>query len=575
MYRLYTVQCVLFFNIFCCASEPSIGIDITNPGLSMWQLITAMYTTTVNVNSFLTSLSATIDPQGISITPYLFDATALSTLMAAVTANGDLLADIDATTLATLDAVRNNGSCIAQIMQAAETNQQNITTQLDELAADDAKLFSVIESVDTHVLQTCKAVTLGDAMLKAKMNVISCQITECCEELAADDALIFSAVDAVNTNVIIGNAILTNCCEELSENDAKIFSALESLDNDVDNLQVAVTVGNAILSTQINGLSYQIADCCEELSENDAKIFSAVDRIDTTLSSIFCAAQREQEAEMMESPTAPHQVKFISNKHVNRAGGITITEPGLYILTEALNIDAGNGILVIQAENVTLDLNGFTITANAEKTIPLSITQSDLVTIKNGTISGGQGIVMNAASGTTLEKLTLTYSLNTGLHMSDVHGVTINQCVVRDSAQAGIVADSGSTELILHVTTISDCQGNGFDLQANGIQLKDSVAQHNGGIGVNIANSTDAHIQRMIVDNNSSNGIFVDSSVERIHVESCRVMGNGGIGCVDNGATLATWMNNLASGNMQDDYQNIKAVLVSKATSFWHNVYGN
>jgi hypothetical protein len=52
-------------------------------------------------------------------------------------------------------------------------------------------------------------------------------------------------------------------------------------------------------------------------------------------------------------------------------------------------------------------------------------------------------------------------------------------------------------------------------------------------------------------------------------------MGNGSMGFADKGASFANWMNNLASGNAYGDYEKIKSVLQSKATSFWHNVYGN
>jgi hypothetical protein len=566
MYKSYTIKSMLIFSL-CWAPMRGIGIDINNPGLTMWQLLNTMYSATINTNTILAALT------GSSMTdaPIILDPASLGALTyLTVNTNAATLNGIDDTTTATLDAVRKNGSCIAQIMHNIETNQQDIDAKLDELASDDAQLFSAIEGVDKHVLQTCKAVKLGDMMLRAKMNALSCQVAECCEELSGNDAQIFSMTDVIDTNVTANSMALV----ELSDNDAKIFSAIESLDGDVESVGTAVIVGNAILGMQVNNLSNQLTDCCEELSENDAKIFSAVERIDTTLGSIFCATQKERETAIVESPTAPHQVKFIKNKHVNRAGGIVISEPGLYMLTESLTIDAGQGIS-IQADNVTVDLNGFTITANSEFTTPLSATQADVVLIKNGVISGGQGIAITGSYGVTLENLVVTYPFNTGIALHDVHGITIDHCTVREGVQAGITADTGSTQITIRDTAVSDCQGNGFDLQAQGILLANSAAQHNGGTGITISNSTDVHIQRAIVDSNSSNGIFVDSSVERVQVESCRVMGNGAIGCVDNGATLATWMNNLASGNMQEDYQNIKAVLIGKATSFWHNVYGN
>jgi len=461
-----------------------------------------------------------------------------------------------------------------------------------ELSEDDAKIFSAVESVDAHLGNVQTTVIVGDMILNANMNALANQLADCCTELSEDDAKIFSAIESVDghvgnvaTTVIVGDMILNanmnalsnqlaDCCTELSEDDAKIFSAVESVDAHLGNVQTTVIVGDMILNANINALSNQLADCCTELSEDDAKIFSAVERIENTLDAVFCAANREREAEIIESPVSRNQVRFIKNKQLTRAGGIVITEPGLYMLTESLTIDGQSGI-TIQADNVTFDLNKFTITTTSDDVTPLTIAQADTVCAKNGTFVGGQGIALTGASGVSLENLVVTYPTSAGIQMSNVQCVTLDNCTVRNGAQAGITADTGSTEITIRDTTASDCQGNGFDLQAQGLLIQNSIAHYNGGIGVNISNSANAHLQRLVVDNNSNNGIFVDSSVDRVQVESCRVMGNGAIGCVDNGATLATWMNNLASGNAQDDYQNIKAVLVGKATSFWHNVYGN
>jgi len=68
---------------------------------------------------------------------------------------------------------------------------------------------------------------------------------------------------------------------------------------------------------------------------------------------------------------------------------ITITQPGTYVLQSDL-VTSGNGI-VIQSDNVTIDLNGFTITGSSDaSTQAFGISAFDYsnITISNGSIDG-------------------------------------------------------------------------------------------------------------------------------------------------------------------------------------------
>lgn len=62
----------------------------------------------------------------------------------------------------------------------------------------------------------------------------------------------------------------------------------------------------------------------------------------------------------------------------------SITEAGSYYLTNSIN-----GTVIVVAENVSLDLNGFTITP--ESVAAIRVSASDKVRIFNGTIAGGEG----------------------------------------------------------------------------------------------------------------------------------------------------------------------------------------
>lgn len=77
----------------------------------------------------------------------------------------------------------------------------------------------------------------------------------------------------------------------------------------------------------------------------------------------------------------------------NRSSSFTITQPGSYYLTGNLTVSSGDGI-VIKTNNVTLDLNGFTIASTSPTANGWGIKMDTLfqiyqnITIKNGFLAG-------------------------------------------------------------------------------------------------------------------------------------------------------------------------------------------
>jgi hypothetical protein len=105
-------------------------------------------------------------------------------------------------------------------------------------------------------------------------------------------------------------------------------------------------------------------------------------------------------------------VVLINQSTVKAAGSYpyVISQPGSYKLTSNLVVDAGKNGINIVASNVTIDLNGFTISPqapdlNAEGVQALNL---QAITIRNGVISGfNTSVDLVGTSGVLAEELIL------------------------------------------------------------------------------------------------------------------------------------------------------------------------
>jgi parallel beta-helix repeat protein len=137
----------------------------------------------------------------------------------------------------------------------------------------------------------------------------------------------------------------------------------------------------------------------------------------------------------------------ISVSGLNRSAGgfpYTILQSGSYQLTSNLTVPANANGIVISASNVTLDLNGFSITNNTCSNNCNSSAVTDVgvqqfgVTIRNGNIFGfGNGINLNATTGTLVEKVRVQSAANIGMQVSD--SFTIKDCAALGNGGDGIV----------------------------------------------------------------------------------------------------------------------------------------
>lgn len=119
----------------------------------------------------------------------------------------------------------------------------------------------------------------------------------------------------------------------------------------------------------------------------------------------------------------------------------TISQPGSYVLTSNLTGVAGQHGIVIDADDVALDLNGFVLTGVAGSVNGIMVNGSRKnIAIKNGTVRAWNGVGVEAfsAGNSRFENLRLSNNTLVGLRAND--GSTITGCTAQQNG-SGMVVD--------------------------------------------------------------------------------------------------------------------------------------
>jgi len=229
-----------------------------------------------------------------------------------------------------------------------------------------------------------------------------------------------------------------------------------------------------------------------------------------------------------------------------------INQPGSYYLTTNLittSTYAGNGIEIL-VNNVTLDLNGFSVSCSSTNTSTLGLdipnTQTNIV-VRNGMVNGWWNGVVSASgdsSGLVFEKLNVAncnkgapyygygFALNGPAVIRDCtavgNGIGINcngnvsldsslitGCTANDNVFSGIVCSGGG--IISGCTANKNTVGIKTEFNAYGYSTSDGclitkcAAANNSGYGIYVYGARN-RIENNHLVNNTYNGIFVDSS---------------------------------------------------------------
>jgi hypothetical protein len=156
----------------------------------------------------------------------------------------------------------------------------------------------------------------------------------------------------------------------------------------------------------------------------------------------------------VESARAVDGVIEINDASILAAGGYpgVIGAPGSYVLTSNLIPPPGSNAINVFAPDVTLDLNGFSVSTGGGGAIGINGTATGL-TVRNGTVSGfGTGIAAGSAS--KVFQVRAAFNIGTG--------ISAFQCLIVESV----------------------VEGNGTGIQADRCKVENNIVQGNLGVGM-------------------------------------------------------------------------------------------
>ena len=185
-----------------------------------------------------------------------------------------------------------------------------------------------------------------------------------------------------------------------------------------------------------------------------------------------------------------------------------ISQPGTYYLTGKITGEKGKHGISVQADDVTIDLNGFALTSGGTgsfRGIDVPAAQENL-SVRNGVIRGwGDGGVRGESAINSLyEKLRLSENAGSvGLFVGN--GSMIKDCVAAGNLTGFRTQDR--CQVVSCVSTINS--GNGFE-SSNYVSIIDCTSSRNSGHGFQVAGNS--QILRCSATRNDLNGIHVETS---------------------------------------------------------------
>jgi parallel beta-helix repeat protein len=218
---------------------------------------------------------------------------------------------------------------------------------------------------------------------------------------------------------------------------------------------------------------------------------------------------------------------------------VTISEPGSYYLTE--NVTASGGIN-IETDNVTIDLNGFTLSGGSGSGIETQGQRSG-ITIRNGTVRdwGQSGVAVAGAKAVLMENVVASGNGEFGIISGDQSFVT--NCHADGNGVLGIGVGSDS------IVSNSTANRNGVATSAGGIAtgqwsvVKMCTPNGNGNTGISL--SSDSTVVDCSASDNGLNGIYAFGATR---IDGAVVIGNQSNGILAANGGLIT--NSVARDNL-------------------------
>jgi hypothetical protein len=233
---------------------------------------------------------------------------------------------------------------------------------------------------------------------------------------------------------------------------------------------------------------------------------------------------------------------------------LTISKPGSYYLTGDANIKADASAITVTANNVTIDLNGFTLEgpgkdfATANGAAAITYNANDLAVVNGTMTEWPSGGLRRLGSGVRGVALDLRIANTGGYAIFLLNGSLVANCQIYSNSGSTavrlfdgsqvyntLVAYSGvdNTSNAFHIedsSVVENCvafqnEGDGFQIQ-DGATIRNSVARQNGGYGIEAAGSA-VLIEGCSATDNTASGIFATSGARISGTISYSNGGNG------------------------------------------------
>lgn len=232
----------------------------------------------------------------------------------------------------------------------------------------------------------------------------------------------------------------------------------------------------------------------------------------------------------------------IQQQQVDGCG--TIETPGRYVLTGDLNVTGDDACLVVQADNVTVDGDGYAIRGEGPESVGvavpgeeappqnLTVRNVDLdghgtgvsvepfrtgdvtLRIRNVRVTGGEtGLDLEDASGSVAN---VTVENNErGMRLGVTDNLTVRNVTVQDNGRGvGLSMGSDATFVAVQISR-NDGEGVFTDEQTGTVRFEESLIAQNGGDGI-FHQGDDLTVSESVVRANGEAGLDVDFGSARL-----------------------------------------------------------
>lgn len=455
---------------------------------------------------------------------------------------------------------------IANYVDALNSKSDTIVNGLTTISSDLQQISQDLSMTESELVQDfadiqSSAETLADTIAIVEANLAT-TISSAIETLSTEFGQVITGLETIkNTTETTASSV-----ETISDDTTTISSMLEDLESDLDQ---GITNTESTIVTDFTTFNTNVQAQFNTVDTN-------ISTVNTNVNAIYAntVAINNKLNTLSTDPTAPTPIH-------NTGGPITISQPGSYCLANSILVSTSDSAAItINADNVTLDLNGYLIKESGQNGIDIKSTNHKEIIIKNGFLDiGGSGfttsISLTGCSDVTIENITSRLG-DTRISLSSCSRVTIDSFIARSIQSYGIycigcqeiniknsimqtIVGSPATEIGIYMTTTSNSKIYNCLLATNkiGIELdgcsqclvQDCLASSNAQIGFSLVNSAA-----------SANNV----------IEYCNALTNTSIGFYDD--TLNNqYYNNAACGNGTNYDSNVIASSVVTSNANAHS----